>query len=49
MPKYMVNLPDELWKKAKIAAIEANMHLSEVVRELLLMWLAGKIKIKPSK
>jgi predicted DNA binding CopG/RHH family protein len=49
MPSYMLRLPDDLLKKAKIAAIEAGLPLSEIVRELLMMWLSGKVKIKKAK
>ena len=49
MHSYMVRLPDELIKRAKIAAIEADLHLSEIVRLLLEMWLAGKVKLPKAK
>jgi len=48
-PEYMVRIPAEVLKQAKIAAIEANMHLSEVVRQLIELWLAGKVKLPKTK
>lgn len=42
----MIRVPIDLLKKAKIAAIEVDMPLSEIMRQLLLLWLTGKVKIK---
>lgn len=40
-----LSMPEELKKQARVKAIMIDSNLSEVVRTLLRMWLAGEIEL----
>ena len=42
-------IDQELHRRFKAAAAAAGLKMSDVVRELLAMWLAGKVKIPAKK
>ena len=46
--KIMVRAPEELHKAVRLKAVEQNRYVSEIVRELLTMWVAGEIEL-PAK
>jgi len=43
--KMTIRIPRELHKAAKIKAVESEIDLSKVIRELLSLWVVGQIKI----
>ena len=43
-----IRIPKELHKAAKMKAIESDVTLSEAIRELLRMWVAGEVEL-PTK
>jgi hypothetical protein len=45
----IISLPDDLWKKAKIRAVEERVSLAEVVRRALEAYLNLKMSIKGKK
>jgi len=46
--KATLTMPDALKKRARVAALLQGKNLSQVVRELLQLWLEGKIQLPPS-
>ena len=40
-----IRIPKELHKAAKVKAVELDIKLSEVVRELLGLWVADQIEL----
>ena len=46
--KMAVRIPRELHKAAKVKAAQSDVTLSESVRELLRLWVAGKVEL-PTK
>ena len=46
--KATLTMPDALKNQARVAALLQGKNLSEVVRELLQLWLAGKIELPSS-
>jgi antitoxin component of RelBE/YafQ-DinJ toxin-antitoxin module len=40
-----IRIPKELHKAARMKAIELDVTLSEAIRELLRMWVAGKVEL----
>ena len=48
------NVNDEVWRKARIKAINAGVSMTRVIQELIEMWASGEVKIdtdeiKPKK
>lgn len=43
--KMTVRIPREIHKAAKLKAIEADVTLSEAVRELMRLWADGQIEL----
>ena len=43
--KTTIRMPKDLNKAARIKAIETDTTLSDVVREFLALWVAGKIEL----
>ncbi len=39
-----LNLPEDLWERAKVAAIEERRPLAHILRDLLEGWLKGRGK-----
>ena len=46
--KATLTMPDALKNQARVAALLQGKNLSEVVSELLQLWLAGKIELPSS-
>ena len=46
--KATLTMPDALKNRARVAALLQGKNLSQVVRELLQLWLEGKIQLPPS-
>ena len=45
--KATLSMPDSLKRKARAKAILEGRSLSEVVRDLLEMWLEGRVELSP--
>lgn len=43
--KTTIRLPHDEHTAARIKAVQANISLSEVIRRLLALWVAGKVSI----
>ena len=43
-----IRIPKELHRAARMKAIESDVTLSEAIRELLRLWVAGEIEL-PTK
>ena len=47
--KSTYRISDELLKAARIRAVEAEVSLSEAIRQLLELWVAGEIELAPKE
>ena len=45
MPRTTLNLPDRLFRRAKVKARSESLPLSEVIRSLLDLWVAGEVDL----
>jgi len=45
--KATLSMPEELKRQARAKAILEGRNLSQVVRELLVLWLRGEIELPP--
>jgi hypothetical protein len=43
---FTIRLTRELLKRARLKAVENDLPLAEVIRQLLALWLDGKVKVK---
>ena len=43
--KTTIRIPKELLKAARVKALEAEVPLSKVMRELLTLWVSGEIEL----
>jgi plasmid stability protein len=48
------NVNDEVWRTARVKAINAGVSMTRVIQELIEMWASGRVKIdtdelKPKK
>jgi len=45
MHRTTINIPDSVFHRAKIKALREDVTLSEVLRDLLVGWVAGEIRL----
>jgi hypothetical protein len=49
MKRIVCNLTDAEHKRVKLASVSQDIEISALVRELLALWLAGKVKLSERK
>jgi hypothetical protein len=47
MHRTTINIPTDLYQRARIKALREDLSISEVIRDLLNSWTAGEITITP--
>jgi predicted DCC family thiol-disulfide oxidoreductase YuxK len=44
MHRITINVPESIFQRARIKALRENVAVSEVIRDLLVRWVAGEIE-----
>ena len=45
MHRTTINVPESVFRRARIKALRENVAVSEVIRDLLARWVAGEIEL----